>query len=83
MRCGAVFVGRDALGGSGCVSRHHAVLRKTGPELWLEDISSNGIHRRLPDGSWARLPSRTLVLLKADDLLRLRDIRVSVRQLFT
>jgi serine/threonine protein kinase len=78
---GAVLVGRDALGGSGCVSRHHAVLRKIGPELWLEDISSSGTYRRLPDGSWTRLPSRTLVLLKADDLLRFGDVRVSVRQL--
>jgi len=52
-------------------------------ELWLEDISSNGSFRRLPDGGWARLPSRTPVLVKADDLLRFGDVQVCVRQLST
>ena len=73
----SVSVGRNELGGSPHVSLQHAMLRKTGPDLWIESLGRNGTKRW--DGSaWTRLPDRTRVLLQEGDWLRLGDVAARV-----
>lgn len=77
----AVVVGRQELGGSHHVSRRHAIFRRVGPELFLEDISSTGVFRRNPDGAWSPLSPREELLVKSGDVLRLGDVEVRIGQL--
>lgn len=70
-------VGRSDLAGSKCVSKRHLVIRRVGPELLVEDISSSGTWRR-KNGTWTRLPARVPIPIGPGDSLRIGDTKARV-----
>lgn len=72
-----VSVGRNQLP-SPRVSQKHAVLRRIGPETWLDSIGRNGTYRMAHDGSWIRLPDEHRHLVEAGDRLRFADVEVRI-----
>jgi serine/threonine protein kinase len=72
---GSTLIGRNDLGGSFKVSARHVIVRRIGPETWLESVGSNGTFRR-SQSHWMRLPDKKSVLVQSGDCLRLGDIEV-------
>ena len=70
---GAVPLGRKYLAASQHVSENHAVLRRVGPETWIESYGRNGTFR-WNGHTWARLPDAKPILLSAGDRLRFADV---------
>lgn len=73
----AVVVGRAQVP-SPHVSAQHAVLRRLGPETWIEPRGRNGTWRRAPGGGWVRLAQARPCLLEAGDVLRLADVELEL-----
>ncbi len=76
---GAIALGRKEIGGGQHVSRRHVIFRKVGPGLWLEDISSTGVFRKKPDGTWTPLAPRVEIPVQHGDHLRFGDVEVYIR----
>ena len=55
----------------------HAVIRREGPEFWLEDVSTHGTYR-WNGADWTRLPIGKSVLLEAADRLFLGGVTLEV-----
>ena len=70
---GAVPLGRIHLVASQHVSENHAILRRVGPETWIESYGRNGTFR-WNGHTWARLPDAKPILLSAGDRLRFADV---------
>ncbi len=70
---GAVILGRNELGGSPKTSLRHVIIRRIGPEYWLEDISFNGTYR-WNGTTWVRLPKEQPVLIQKGDRLLFANI---------
>lgn len=79
LRDASTVVGRSNLGGSSKVSMRHAVIRRHGPEYWLESVGQNGT-RRWASG-WLRLPDGQPVLIRKGDRLKLADVEAQVVEL--
>jgi serine/threonine protein kinase len=73
----SVVVGRGAVR-STHVSDKHAVLRRIGPETWIEPLGRNGTYRWTRDGGWVRLKNCQRHLIEIGDRLRFADVEVSV-----
>jgi serine/threonine protein kinase len=76
---GSVVIGRADLGGSPHVSDKHAIIRRNGPETWLESIGRNGTYR-MAGSSWLQLPNNHSVLIQAGDRLRFADVEVNIQE---
>jgi DNA-binding helix-hairpin-helix protein with protein kinase domain len=74
---GSVTIGRSDLDNSLKVSSRHAIVRRVGPEAWLESVGRNGSFRRA-GSSWIKLPDGRAVLLQSGDRLLLGDQEVYV-----
>jgi len=74
-----VPLGRAELGGAMTVSGHHAILRRIGPETWIESLGSNGTYR-WTGREWFRLPEGKPILLSANDRLSFADQEVRVEE---
>lgn len=74
-----VPVGRADLGGAMTVSGCHAILRRIGPETWIESLGSNGTYR-WNGRDWFRLPEGKPILLSANDRLSFADQVVNVEE---
>lgn len=80
---GVTEIGRNKVMGLPQVSTTHAVVRRRGPEFWLESRGRNGTFRFAQDaGNWIRLPDGREVLLRPGDRLRIgpAEVRVVVVQ---
>jgi serine/threonine protein kinase len=75
---GCLRIGRQELGGAPTVSQLHAVLRRVGPQTYLESLGQNHSYR-LAAGRWIRLPEQRPVLLQAGDHLRFAEVEVRIR----
>jgi len=79
---GVLVIRRSDMGGRPEVSSLHSIIRRVGPEFWLEDMGScNGTFRRTPDGRWLRLPPSKPVLIQPGDRLRFANVEASVHEL--
>jgi len=76
VRGGAEFVGRTQLG-SPKVSAQHSVLRRVGPETWLETRGRNGTYR-WSGTEWKRAPDGSRILIRPGDRLRFADVEAHV-----
>ncbi|MFH1227299.1 MAG: hypothetical protein V1701_05275 [Planctomycetota bacterium] len=65
--------GRNEMGGSSRISLIHTIVRRIGPEYWIEDISLNGTYRWNGTG-WLRLPKFKPVLLQKGNRLLFADL---------
>ncbi len=70
----ATVVGRALLGGRESVSSTHAVIRRQGPEYWIEDRGRNGTWRSDRRGGWIRLPPGKSVLLRPGDVVKFASV---------
>jgi len=73
---GAEVVGRTQLG-SPKVSAQHSVLRRVGPETWLESRGRNGTYR-WTGTEWKRAPDGSRILIRPGDRLRFADVEAHV-----
>jgi serine/threonine protein kinase len=70
---GATKLGRNEMSGSSRISLIHAIVRRIGPEYWIEDVSLNGTYRWNGTG-WLRLPKNKPVLLQKGNRLLFADV---------
>ena len=70
----ATVVGRALLGGRESVSSKHAIIRRQGPEYWIEDRGRYGTWRSDWRGGWIRLPFGRPVLLRPGDVVKFASV---------
>ena len=70
---GVMVIGRNTIGDSMKLSARHAVLRRIGPETWIECLGRNGTFR-WNGATWVRLPEGKPLLVQAGDRLRFADV---------
>jgi serine/threonine protein kinase len=74
---GCMQMGRNEMGGSKAVSSLHAILRKIGPAVTVENHGRNGTYLKTING-WARIEDRKPIFISAGDVLRFADVEVRV-----
>ncbi len=62
------------------VSARHAVLRRIGPETWIEPCGSNGTWRWLDGSGWEPVPQGERHLLEEHDRVRMADVELTVER---
>lgn len=70
----ATVIGRALLGGRESVSSTHAIIRRQGPEYWIEDRGRNGTWRSDRRGGWIKLPPGKGVLLRPGDVVKFANV---------
>lgn len=78
----AVHFGRDTfngIGGADTVSKHHAVVRRHGPEVRIEDQGSRNGTFRWNGKDFVPLPAKKEIALRRGDRLKFGSVEVTVR----